>query len=379
MTCPPEHRADVVTLHDPVDATWLRRALRDRAEDVFLDLWGEPRNPSSLRWRPRRSRPGDDPRRMVMRGAQRGLWYDSARGQGGDLLDLIAVERLRLPDARGDFRRVLEEANRWLGTPPQAIKLHRGGARRPQGTDNERNAKTVADLLAAVVAVAEPLGGCTLRYWTETRGLDPPPPATILRVPAGVLPRRPKGSRLPFVEREAVLVLGRDVRGEVCALQRILLRPGGITRDPGLPKFALGPIGAFPPFFPARSRDVALGILALAEGPETAGAIWSAAGARVLVCGGGLARRVRGLSYLSTVIVAMEADAPENPTRKALVRAVAEARANGARVGLLDCGGKPGSGFDAADLIRQEGGRQVLRKRIARLARRLFAARPGAP
>jgi len=99
----------------------------------------------------------------------------------------------------------------------------------------------------------------------------------------------------------------------------------------------------------------------------------------VLVCGGGLARRVRGLSYLSTVIVAMEADAPENPTRKALVRAVAEARANGARVGLLDCGGKPGSGFDAADLIRQEGGRQVLRKRIARLARRLFAARPGAP
>ena len=132
MTCPPEDRADVVTLHDPVDATWLRRALRDRAEDVFLDLWGEPRNPSSLRWRPRRSRPGDDPRRMVMRGAQRGLWYDSARGQGGDLLDLIAVERLRLPDARGDFRRVLEEANRWLGTPPPAITLHRGGFKSPK-------------------------------------------------------------------------------------------------------------------------------------------------------------------------------------------------------------------------------------------------------
>ena len=354
---------------DPRPAARIRRALQERAEGLFLDLWGEPRNPRAWRWRPRRKKRGDDPRRMAMRGPERGLWYDSARGQGGDLLDLLAIERLGLPDARRDFRRVLEEAASWLGTSVPTHYIY--GAARRRGSGETVDAGTALDDIHAVLSVAEPLAGRALRYWTATRGLDPPPARTVLHLPGGALERRPKGSRLPFAEREAVLVLGRDVRGEVRALQRILLAPGGITRDPDLPKFALGPIGEYPPFFPPRRHDAARGILVLAEGPETAAAISSAAGARVLVCGGGLARRVRGLSRLATVIVAMEADAPDNPALRSLIMAVAEARVTGARIGLLDCGGAPGSGFDAADLIREEGGRQALRDRITRLARRL--------
>ena len=57
------------------------------------------------------------------------------------------------------------------------------------------------------------------------------------------------------------------------------------------------------------------------------------------------------LSPLATVIVAVEADAPDNPAARAVTRVVAEARATGARIGLLQCGGAPGSGFDAADLM----------------------------
>lgn len=350
----------------------LRLALRDRAEALFLDIWGEPRDSRAVRWRPQRRKPGDDPRRMMMQGPERGLWYDSARGLGGDLLDLIAVERLGLTDARRDFRRVLAEAARWLGTP--ARTHYREYAARHGGSDNTVDAVSAQGDIHAVLSVAEPLAGRALRYWTGTRGLDPPPASVVLHLPGGALERRPKGSRLPFAEREAVLVLGRDVRGEVRALQRILLTPGGITRDPALPKFAVGPIGQYPPFFPSRHHDAARGILVLAEGPETAGAIWSVAGCRALVCGGGLAGRVRGLSRLSTAIVAVEADAPDNPALRALHLAVADARVRGARIGLLDCGGRPGSGFDAADLIREEGGRQVLRERIARLARRLHHA-----
>ena len=347
-----------------IDLVALRRELICRADLLFRECWGEPRNPYAIRWRPARQKPGDDPRRMFMQGPQRGLWYDSRSGQGGDLFDLLAVERLGLNTARMDFCRVLEEASRWLGTAPVLPGPFTAEPRAPSNCN-------IDEELRAILAAAQPLSDRPLRYWSETRRLDLPPSSTILRLPGGALSRRPKGSLLPFAEREAVLVLGRDVRGTVHAVQRIILAYGGIERDPALPKFALGPIGLFPPFFPARPHDVASGILILAEGPETAGAIWSATGARVLVCGGSIARRVRMLSPLATVIVAVEADAPDNPASRALTRAVAEARANGARIGLLNCGGAPGSGFDAADLIREEGGRTEIRTRVARLADRL--------
>jgi len=347
-----------------IDLDALRRDLISRADLLFRECWGDPRNPHAIRWRPARRKTGDDPRRMVMQGPQRGLWYDSRTGQGGDLFDFLAIERLGLDAARMDFCRVLEEAGQWLGTAPVLPVPVSDEPCAPHDQDVEAE-------LRAVLAIAEPLSGRPLRYWSETRRLDLPPPDTILRLPGVALARRPKGSLLPFAKREAVVVLGRDVRGTVCAIQRIILVRGGIERDPTLPKFALGPIGLYPPFFPARSRDVARGILILAEGPETAGAIWSATGARVLVCGGSIARRLRTLSPLATVIVAVESDAPENAASRALTRAVAEARANGARIGVLNCGGAPGSGFDAADLIREEGGRAEIRARVARLADRL--------
>ena len=347
-----------------IDIDALRRDLVSRADLLFRECWGDPRNPHAIRWRPARRKPGDDPRRMVMHGPQRGLCYDSRSGQGGDLFDFLAVERLGLNAARMDFYRVLEEAGRWLGTAPGLPVPVPDEPRAPHDQDVEAE-------LRAVLALAEPLSGRALRYWFETRRLDLPPPDTILRLPGGALARRPKGSLLPFAEREAVLVLGRDVRGTVHAVQRIILSRSGLERDPALPKFALGPIGLFPPFFLARPHDVARGVLILAEGPETAGAIWSATGARVLVCGGSIARRLRTLSPLATVIVAVEADATDNPALRALTRAVAEARANGARISVLNCGGSPGSGYDAADLIREEGGRAEIRTRVARLADRL--------
>lgn len=350
------------------DLAVIRRDLVSRAEMLFRECWDEPRNPNAVRWRPARRKPGDDPRRMVMQGPQRGLWYDSMREQGGDLLDLIAVERLGMDSAQSNFPRVVEEASYWLGAAPVPASC----------PDNSSPARSVSDIEGerdAVLHVLKPLEGHALRYWTGTRGLDPPSGQVVMRLPPGALARRPVGSKLPFAEREAVVVLGRDLFGNVQAFQRILLVPGTARRDPALPKFALGPIGQFPPFFPSRPRDIAHGILVFAEGPETAVAIWSASGARVLVCGGGMARRIRELSRLATVIVAVEADAPDSPAARALKKAIAIARANGARLALLSCGGEPGSGFDAADLIREEGGRARLRGLVARLADRLHLRR----
>lgn len=352
------------------DLDTLRHDLVARADVLFRDCWGDPRNPHAARWRPARRKPGDDPRRMMMQGPQRGLWYDSRSGQGGDLFDFLAVERLGLAKAQADFPRVLEEAGRWLGRSPALLTPCPRNIEKPPDLDAAVSAE-----LRAILSAAEPLTGRALRYWTETRHLDLPPQRTILHLPGDALSRRPPGSLLPFADREAVLILGRDVHGSARAIQRIILARDGIGRDLDLPKFALGPIGTFPPFFVARSRDVARGILVLSEGPETAAAIWSATGARVLVCGGGIARRVRDLTRLATVILAVEADAPDNPSAQALTRAVAEARAAGAVIGLLRCGGSPGSGYDAADLIREEGGRVRLRMLVSDLADRLHRRR----
>ena len=357
--------------HRDTDLDTLRRDLVARADLLFRECWGEPRNPHAIRWRPARCKPGDDPRRMVMQGSERGLWYDSRNAQGGDVFDFLAVERLGLDAARTDFARVLAEARHWLGCVPSSLSVPcPAPARIPR-----HPASSLSADLRAVLAVAEPLAGRSLRYWVETRGLDPPPPRTVLHVPGGALSRRPRGSLLPFAEREAVLVLGRSPSGDVHAIQRIILARHGTGRDPDLPKFALGPIGTVPPFFAAQPRDAARGILVLAEGPETAGAIWSATGARVLVCGGGLARRVRGLTRFATAIIAVEADAPGNPAARALARTIAEARAAGAVIGLLRCGGSPGSGYDAADLICEDGGRARLRALVAGIADRLHRRR----
>jgi len=354
----------VTTVTRSTDFAALRRDLIARADLLFRECWDEPRNPNAFRWRPRRRKPGDDPRRMVMQGPQRGVWYDSAREQGGDLFDFIAIERLGMASARIDFPRVVDEAVGWLGAAPVA-------SCRPHHPEPVQSAPDIKFERDAVLAVLEPLSGRTLRYWTGTRGLDPPPDRVVMRLPPGALERRPEDSKLPFAEREAVVVLGRDLCGRVRAFQRILLVPGTVRRNLSLPKFALGPIGRFPPFFPSTHRNAAQGILVFAEGPETAAAIWSASGARVLVCGGGMARRIRELSRLATVIVAVEADAPNGAAARAPASAVARARANGARLALLHCGGEPGSGFDAADLIREEGGRERLGREIDRLAQRL--------
>lgn len=340
----------------------IRRGLLDRAEDIFREVWGPPRNPNAARWRPARKRHGDDPRRMVMHGAQRGLWFDSMRVVGGDLLDLYAIEKLGMEKARADFRVVIGEVARWLGTTPrQVVPLHLGRA-------SGRASAEVEDELAAVLEIAEPLAGRALSYWTIARNLDEPPSGTIMRIPQGALTRRPKGSILPYAEREAVLVLGRDRAGNVRAFQRIILERTGIERDRSCPKFSLGPIGTYPPFFAGRKER---SILVYAEGPESAGAMWSATGSRVLVCGGAMARRVRELPPFASVILAVEADAPDNPAWVSLVRSIRQARAGGAVIGLVDCGGEPGSGFDAGDLIRQEDGRHRLKHETARIAERV--------
>jgi hypothetical protein len=103
------------------DAASTARALAERADSVALALLGQPSSKShrELRW----GRHGSIS--MRLRGDKRGLWHDFERGEGGDVIDLIARqhdvgvgEAIRI--ARRDYLSVseLRMAPRW--PPPCA-------------------------------------------------------------------------------------------------------------------------------------------------------------------------------------------------------------------------------------------------------------------
>jgi hypothetical protein len=67
----------------------IARSLADRAEEFSVALLGEPTSQSRLEYRWGRR----DSLWLGRVGADRGRWYDHERGEGGDLIDLIARQR----------------------------------------------------------------------------------------------------------------------------------------------------------------------------------------------------------------------------------------------------------------------------------------------
>ena len=338
----------------------LRREAAAHADRLFVMAWGDPRSPRAHIWRPRKDGVGDDPRRMIMTGPDRGLWYDSARCIGGDIFDFVAVHVCGLAAAKADFPRVLAEIAACLGT----------GGRRPAPPPVAAPASLpdetarLDDALAMIERAATPLAGPALAYWTRARGLSVPPDDLVMRLPRGALTRQPAVMKLPYASAEAVLIMGRDRRGALRAVQRILILPDGRDRDRNRPKFSLGPVKQFPPTFPARADDAALGLPVLAEGPESAGAIWSAAGCATVVCCGGFGAQLSRLSPGDRAVLAIEADARGCPARTALAKAVLTARARGVILALWRLDEAAGSKIDAADIIRGDQGAQRIRRLV---------------
>ena len=76
-------------IHPRLDASSFARALADRTEEVAAALLGEPS--AVLRREHRWGRRGS--LSLCRLGPKRGYFYDHERGEGGDLLTLIARER----------------------------------------------------------------------------------------------------------------------------------------------------------------------------------------------------------------------------------------------------------------------------------------------
>src|SRR5262249_20798059 len=98
----------------------ITKALKDRIEDVVVALLGKPtsKSPHELRW-------GQHGSLSLRRsGEKRGLWFDFERGEGGDLLDLIAHCGARLCPVGSNVPGVTSHQQRCRG-PPQSRAPHR--------------------------------------------------------------------------------------------------------------------------------------------------------------------------------------------------------------------------------------------------------------
>jgi hypothetical protein len=251
----PRQMATLQRIADRVAPSDIARVLAERIEDVALTLKGEKptyRHGSEIRYGARMSLS------IVVRGSDRGSWFDHEAGIGGDALGLVAHLRQQGP---GD---AIDWARRHLGIG--------NGETLPKSPTWRLEAQTVPepkktlDFARRVWREAVPAAGTMVETYLGSRGLTLPARKILRFHPAC---RRDK-ERLP-----AMIALMQDpATGEPVGVHRTFLRADGQGKAPGQAKMMLGGSGVIR-LSPDSEVTTGLGI---AEGIETGLSIIQAAG-----------------------------------------------------------------------------------------------------
>ena len=332
----------------PFDATQIKDALTDRAESLFREAWNEPEKPSARHWRAR-----DSSARWMDMQAQRGRWQDHKTGEKGDILDFVAVQFCGLKAARDDFPRVLAEAARWAGIeaaePFDRAELEaRQAARRIEAEKAEAaEARAKAATVAKLRRQAQAMPRSPAAAYLAGRGIAPESwPETVSYLP----PVRGAGVLHP--DRAALAVWATDDAGNIMGGQRVLILADGskAPEDPRKPAF--GAIAGYPARFPARIEG---GPLCVAEGPETALAIWQATGFEVWAVWGASGFEPAPVPTGRKVVFCPDRDAPDSPARRAFEKAIEAHAARGVQVWIAYAPEAKGSRRDLADTLQRAG------------------------
>ncbi len=230
----------------------LKAALADRAEELCLDLFGQPTRKAAHEWRW-----GNHGSLMLkLRGKGAPRIYDFSAGRGGSLLDAIALalDHHRLTDS-------IAWAKDWLGLA--ATERRKIQPRRNDAFDVEADGEQAA---VAIWDASRPITGTPAETYLRSRGIDASTWPTSIRWNAG-------GS---------VVFASTAPDGRLTAVQRVFLKADGTaaTEDDGKGgrrkiKRSRGPrYGGAVRFAGSTRPDV----LILAEGPETALSCWHATG-----------------------------------------------------------------------------------------------------
>lgn len=338
-----------------LDSEAIKEAAIAQADMLFRLAWGEPEKANKAQWRAKES----SARSMEMRGPKRGQWRDYKRGVGGDILELVAVELCGLSSAANDFPRVLEETARLVSFTAsenypdlQARKDTRlRDSQKAQEADAARKAALVAQLQAKALEAAQ----SPAQAYLQGRGINGLPADSV-----GYLPPVP-GLPVLHPHRSALVVWARDDAGRVTGGQRILICEDGskAPEDPRKPSF--GSIAGYPARF-AQSRETAApgkggkgSPLYIAEGPETALAIWQVTGAEVWAVLGADFFAKAPAPQGRPVILCPDCDAPGSPAAEAFIRGCEALAARGCEVWIARAPEPDGSKRDFADTLQESG------------------------
>ena len=201
----------------------VRYALDERAEDLFRMAFGEPVSSRAGQWRAKQN----DAIAMRMRGSSRGLWVDYRLGEGGDLLDIVAMVFCGHDSARSDFPRVMEAAGSYtglgvgselaVGTRP-AVRTEAAVLRareEARAGEAERDAARKAALVRSLEAIAQPVKGSPAETYLAARGITRWPQEAVAFVPPspGRVPAADLAVHSP--EHGALVVWARDETGAI--------------------------------------------------------------------------------------------------------------------------------------------------------------------
>ncbi|MDH3475342.1 MAG: toprim domain-containing protein, partial [Rhodospirillales bacterium] len=291
-------------MSDERDLSDLKRKLADCAEDLAVDLFGEPskRTRNELRW----GRKGSTA--VKIGGCRAGSFWSFEADQGGSMLDAVAFALQR------PFPEAIQWARQWLGEDTGAPRPAR--RRRPviQDVDAEEQRR---------IAWAK-------RLWQEGRPVAGPPGEIYLKRRAIEAEAWPESVR--WHPKEGLIFASTSPKGEMTLVQRIYVNADGTPkRDEEGRKIkkslGRGPGGA------VRFAGRADGPLCLAEGPETALSIWWATGFETWAALGSIASIDLSPVPVERQIVICRDDDPKNaPSLKALRYAIKKWRAEGRTV-----------------------------------------------
>lgn len=319
------------------DTLEIKQALADDALGVVQALLGAApceRRSGEARWNKRSFS-------LRISGPRRGSWRDHKSAEGGGLLDLISRE------TGCDFAGAMAWARIYLGGNYQDDP-----ARRRKREAEDRAALKAealkAEKLREIVAGLVPIAGTPAEIYLRSRGI--------------VAETWPDAVAWSAAERACVFV-GNDGG----AIQRVMLDPEGrpLLGDDGKKrKLSLGSMAGGAVKFAGRED----GPLVLAEGPETALAVWTATGLETWAALGVVSDKIDlgDVALDRLVIVAADDDAefPLAPSMQALRRAVSTwSRSRRRVVSLWPHETRRHDKSDFADLIA-ETGKDAVRRRF---------------
>ena len=323
----------------------LEARLKERIKDLCRDLLGEPNFTGGHDWRYGRK----ESLKVEVEGADQGKWFSFEERRGGGPIQLIAFS-CDLDD--GEAR---QWAVDWLGVdvggdaaPPPIRKKANSAERLAKEKERRDFAKTL-------IAECQPIEGTLAEVYLHHRGINPQQwPKAVLFHPGG------GDQRGQCQHHPALLLVVTDTKGTATAVHRVFLSPEGRKADVRPQKRSDGVLKGSAVRLPAFADD---GTLILAEGGETALAIWSATGLETWAMLGSF----RDIEVPSDrrVVVAADDDAEDSPARKQLETVLNALRGRGIDVRLaIPFEPSRGQGEDFNDLL-QEAGADAVRDQIS--------------